>query len=72
MISAGNIGKELIRRLHLLTGANISASICFVDDTVPCVYLQLNYFVGEINSDLIILPSPWQINIIAGIDNKRG
>lgn len=62
-VAAGNTGKEFIRRLHLLTGANIGASIWKIDDTAKGVCLQLNYFLGEINSNLTILPSTWQTNI---------
>ncbi|MBE9211296.1 DUF4347 domain-containing protein [Plectonema cf. radiosum LEGE 06105] len=62
-VAAGNTGNEFIRRLHLLTGANIGASIWKVDDTAKGVCLQLNYFLGEINSNLTILPSTWQTNI---------
>ncbi|MEM6751644.1 MAG: hypothetical protein AAF630_01445 [Cyanobacteria bacterium P01_C01_bin.38] len=49
-------------RLHLLTGANFSSSICKVDDTDEGFCLQLNYFVGEINLNLPILPSKWHSN----------
>ncbi|AFY53007.1 hypothetical protein Riv7116_0403 [Rivularia sp. PCC 7116] len=61
-VAAGNVGKEFIKRLHLLTGANIGASIWNVDDTTKGICLQLNYFVGEINSHLAILPSRWHTN----------
>ncbi len=61
-LATGNTGKEFIRRLHLLTGANIGASIS-IDDTAKGVCLQLNYFLGKINSNLTILPSTWQTNI---------
>jgi hypothetical protein len=64
-VAARNSGKEFIRRLHLLTGANIGASIWQLDDTSKGVCLQLNYFLGEINSNLTILPSKWQTNITA-------
>lgn len=64
-VAAGNVGKEFIRRLHLFTGANIGASIWEADATVKGVCLQLNYFLGEINSSLSILPSKWQVNITA-------
>lgn len=61
-VAARNSGKEFIRRLHFLTGANIGASIWQVDDTAKGVCLQLNYFLGEINSNLTIFPSEWQRN----------
>lgn len=62
-VAAGSIGKEFVRRFHLVTGANIGASIWEVDDTGKGVSLQLNYFLGEINSNLTILPEPWQRKI---------
>lgn len=62
-VAAGNIGKEFIKRLHLVTGANIGASIWEVDDRAKGICLQLNYFLGEINSNLTILPEPWQREI---------
>jgi len=58
-VAAGSIGKQFIRRLHLLTGSNIGASIWDAKDTAKGVCLQLNYFIGEINSNLAILPSRW-------------
>lgn len=58
-VAAGSIGKQFIQRLHLLTGSNIGASIWDEKDTNKGVCLQLNYFVGEINSNLAILPSKW-------------
>ncbi len=61
-VAAGNIGKEFIRRLHLLTGANIGASIWRADDTAKGVCLQLNYFLGKNNSNLTIIPSIWYEN----------
>ncbi|MCJ8278973.1 MAG: DUF4347 domain-containing protein [Rivularia sp. ALOHA_DT_140] len=64
-VAAGNVGKEFIRRLHLFTGANIGASIWEDDMTAKGVCLQLNYFLGQINSNLMILPSTWQVNITA-------
>ena len=56
-VAAGSVGKQFIRRLHLLTGSNIGASIWDENDTTKGVCLQLNYFIGEINSNLTILPS---------------
>lgn len=64
-VAAGNIGKEFVKRLHLLTDANIGASIWKADNTAKGVSLQLNYFLGEISSSLTILPSNWQTNITA-------
>ena len=61
-VASGNMGKEFIRRLHLLTGANIGTSIWEVDSTAKGVCLQLNYFLGDINSSLTILPSMWHGN----------
>ncbi len=56
-VAAGSIGKQFIQRLHLLTGSNIGASIWDEKDITKGVCLQLNYFIGEINSNLTILPS---------------
>lgn len=67
-VAAGDIGIEFIRRLHLLTGANVGASIWGIDDTAKGVCLQLNYFLGDINSNLTILPSAWQTGITASQD----
>lgn len=67
-VAAGNVGKEFVKRLRLLTGANIGTSIWQEDETAKGVCLQLNYFIGEINSNLAILPSKWQINVTASQD----
>ncbi|MEM6400420.1 MAG: DUF4347 domain-containing protein [Cyanobacteria bacterium P01_D01_bin.116] len=67
-VAAGSIGKQFIRRLHLLTGSNIGASIWDANDTTKGVCLQLNYFIGEINSNLAILPSRWHNNLKAFSD----
>ncbi|MEL6456648.1 MAG: DUF4347 domain-containing protein [Cyanobacteria bacterium J06621_15] len=67
-VAAGSIGKQFIRRLHLLTGSNIGASIWDEKDTTKGVCLQLNYFIGEINSNLTILPSRWHDNFKAFAD----
>ncbi len=64
-VAAGNVGKEFIKRLHLFTGANIGASIWELNNPAKGVSLQLNYFVGKINSNLAILPSTWRRNITA-------
>ena len=67
-VAAGSVGKQFIRRLHLLTGSNIGASIWDENDTTKGVCLQLNYFIGEINSNLTILPSRWHNNLKAFAD----
>lgn len=64
-VAAGSIGKQFIKRLHLLTGSNIGASIWDNNDTSKGVCLQLNYFIGEINSNSTILPSRWHNNLKA-------
>ncbi len=64
-VAAENVGKVFIQRLHLLTGANIGASIWKVDDAAKSVCLQLNYFIGEINSNLAILPPILHSNLKA-------
>ena len=66
-VAAGNMGIEFIRRLHLLTGANIGASIWEVSDTAKGVSLQLNYFLPDMNPNLTILPSVWLRNITASL-----
>lgn len=67
-VAAGSVGKQFIQRLHLLTSSNIGASIWDEKDTVKGVCLQLNYFIGEINSNLTILPSRWHNNLQAFAD----
>ncbi|MBV6623634.1 MAG: DUF4347 domain-containing protein [Rivularia sp. (in: Bacteria)] len=62
-VAAGNAGKEFIRRLYVLTSANIAASILNTDDTAKGVCLQLNYFLGEINFNLAILPLKLHTNL---------
>lgn len=64
-VAAGSVGKQFIQRLHLLTGSNIGASIWDEKDITKGVCLQLNYFLGKINSNLTILPSRWHNNLQA-------
>lgn len=67
-VAAENIGKKFIQNLHLLTGANIGASVWKENGEGKGVCLKLNYFLGDISPDLAILPKITEQKITAILD----